>query len=451
MGAVSTKVLAENFKNSKRLRLEGEVARRVQKVRRIVEEKDRKLSREERRELCRYIADATREWKNAYYVICDNLEFVVDRALTQREVWYKFLTVAPPDVHEFLEKKAETLKKGWAECYARIVYYFLLVLEAAELGDMKEERPVEVLIAPGYGEMSVRKFERSVRGLGKSVEEVLRGFKFVMYVEKLHIARRIASIITSLNGAVVAGKGFPTRYLRLLMREGKLLILSDSDKSGSDIFNVFQYGAKRHIKIGGRLFATKYTVKNTIKIGLTREDAIKLGLPPIPETKRARRLGYEQRYELDALAALEAKGIEDPYVAYVLAKLKIMGFDLKIKLPPDDEVLAEKIDVIVERGIRPIISEVATRVAKEIVRKVRNVKADDFTVKREILEVAVQQAVQEFKKAVLGKEVKTEIWDMDTKIELVPSEISTLKEYEEYLLRSTGADKIMLMLGDGSC
>lgn len=182
-------------------------------------------------------------------MLCNNIEFVVDKSITLREVWYRFMTVAPREIQEFLERKAQKLKKGWSGCYKQVVYYFLLALEAAGLSDMKEERPVEIIITPGYGEMDLRSFEEHVELFRKTAEEVLKSCRFVIFVEKIHVARRIAHVINDLGGAVIAGKGFPTRYLRMLAKAGKLLILTDANKSCGDIAHVFRYRSKRRKKM----------------------------------------------------------------------------------------------------------------------------------------------------------------------------------------------------------
>ena len=432
-------------RNLKKYKLGGELARRVQEVAKIVRDRN-DLSLEERKRLCHYIAEAGRDWKKVYHEVCDNIEFVVDRSITLREVWYRLMTVAPREIQEFLERKAQKLKKGWSGCYEQVVYYFLLALEAAGLSDMKEERPVEIIIAPGYGEMDLRSFKGHVELFGRTIEEVLKSYRFVIFVEKIHVARRIAHVINELGGAVIAGKGFPTRYLRMLAKAGKLFILTDADKSGGDISNVIRHGSKRHRKIGGETFAKKYAVEGAVEIGLTKRDAEKLGLIPIPETKRARKLGYEKRYELDALAALEAKGISDPYTAYVMAKLKLMGFDLKVYLPPDDEALKKAAIATLKRGLEPIIEEVVSKATKSIINKFNTVKADDFTLKREAIEEAVRVAVQRFKERIAGTTIEPKVRDIDRRIKFVPSGIKTVKDYEEYLLRTTGAIKIMELL-----
>jgi len=433
----------QSFKDFK---LEGELARRVQEVAR----NRNNLSLEERKRLCHYIADAGRDWKDVYHVVCDNIEFVVDKSITLREVWYRFMSVAPQEIQEFLEIKAQKLKKGWSSCYEQVVYYFLLALEAAGLSDMKEERPVEIIIAPIYGEMDLRSFEDHVRLFGKTVEDILKSYKFVIFVEKIHVARRIAHVINDLGGAVIAGKGFPTRYLRMLAKAGKLIILTDADKSGGDITNVIRYGSKRHRRIGGESFAKKYAVEGAIEVGLTRKDAERLGLTPIPETKRARKLGYEKRYELDALAALEAKGISDPYTAYVLAKLKLIGFDLKVYLPPDEEALKNVVATVLKRCLEPIIDDVVSSAARTIINEFKNIKVDDFTLRREAIEEAVRLAGRELKERIKSAAIEPEVWDIERRIKIVPSGVKTIKDYEEYLLHTTGAIKIMELLQNQS-
>lgn len=443
--AVSVEKVNEEFKNYK---LEGELARRVQEVARIVESKNGNLTTDERKELCYYIADAARDWKNVYKIgICDNLEFVVDKALTQREVWYRLMSVIPQEIYKFIERKALSLSGGWGECYARIVYYFLQALEAAGLADTKEERPTELIYIPERREpLTLQQFVKWVQSQRKTVEEVLKSYKLIIYVEKQHIAQRIVEL-RELGIAIVTGKGFPTRHLRKIARYGKLVVLVDADKSGGDIFYVFKRGSKRHRKIGGEQYARKYMVPGAIIIGLTEEDSRKLGLFPIPETPRRKKQGYLIRYELDALSALEAKGIKNPYLAYVVAKLKLLGFELKIRLPSDNEALGGAIEIVLSRSIHPYISKISKEVAKKTVEQGISIKEDDFTIKENVLRQAVQRAVQDLKEDLMKlKELEIEIWDVDRKIKFVPNGIRTVEDYEKYFVEKTGADKIIEIL-----
>jgi len=393
VAAVSMKKSAESFKN-KNYRIKGELARRVQEVAKIVEERGGDLSLEERKKLCHFIADAAREWMDVYKAICNNLDFVIDRAITQREVWYRLLMVATKEVHEFLERKAQTLKRGWDETYGRIAYYFLLVLIAAGLSDEKEERPTELIMLPGEGDaLTLDQFVKKCKERDVKPEDELAKHKIVIYVEKQHIAMRIREL-TKFGAAILTGKGFPTKFLRRIAKKTKLLILADADKACDDIKAASKYGSKRHRKIGGEALASRYSIPEAVELGLTRQDAEKLGLFPIPETPRNKRLGFEKRYELDALSALEALGIENPYLAYVIAKLKLLGYDLRVLLPSDEEALRNALLSVLRRSVNPIIYDVAEKMAKEIVGKMGNIKEDDFTIKSEVLEQAVQLAVQ---------------------------------------------------------
>jgi len=440
----STAIITENFKNM--YRLEGELARRVQEVAKIVEERNSDLSLEERKRLCNYIADACRDWKIVYKSICDHLDFVIDRALTQREIWYRLLMVAPKNVREFLERKVLELKKGWGDAYERIVYYFLLSLIGAGLSDEKEERPTELIMFPGKKDaLTLDQFVSKCKEEGITPEDKLAQYKIVIYVEKQHIAMRIRDLL-ELGAVIITGRGFPTKFLRRIAKKTKLLILADADKAGNDIKTSSKYGSKRHRKIGGEALAKRYSIPEAIEIGLTKEDAKKLNLFPIPETPKNRRLGYEERYELDALSVLEALGIKNPYLAYVVAKLKILCYDLRILLPSDEEALSRATDSVLTREVDTIIYDVAKKIAKEVVERVGSIKEDDFTLKREVLEEAVQLAVQEFKRAVMEHDIIPVVFDFDRKIKFVPNGIHTTKEYEEYIIKSTGADKIIEML-----
>ena len=50
------------------------------------------------------------------------------------------------------------------------------------------------------------------------------------------------------------------------------------------------------------------------------------------------------------------------------------------------------------------------------------------------------------KEEIKSTTIEPEVWDIDRKIKIVPSGIRTIKDYEEYLLHTTGATKIMELL-----
>lgn len=56
------------------------------------------------------------------------------------------------------------------------------------------------------------------------------------------------------------------------------------------------------------------------------------------------------------------------------------------------------------------------------------------------------KAVQILKEKIKLTTIEPEVWDIDRKIKIVPSGIRTVKDYEEHLLHTTGATKIMELL-----
>ena len=127
----------------------------------------------------------------------------------------------------------------------------------------------------------------------------------------------------------------------------------------------------------------------------------------------------------------------------MITKLKLMGFGLEVYLSPDEEALKK---AALKRGLEPIIEEVVSKATKSIINKFNTVKADDFTLKRETIEKAAWVAVQRFKERIAGTTIEPKVRDIDRRVKFIPSGIKTVKDYEEYLLRTTGAIKIMELI-----
>jgi len=86
-------------------------------------------------------------------------------------------------------------------------------------------------------------------------------------------------------------------------------------------------------------------------------------------------MGYEKRYELDALATLETEEIGNPYIAYTLAKPKLMDFGLRVHLPLDEEALKEVARIALKRSLEPMIDDVVSSATKFSNKQVRYYKS----------------------------------------------------------------------------
>jgi len=148
-----------------------------------------------------------------------------------------------------------------------------------------------------------------------------RGF---IFVEKRGPAGDISDISDYGWTIITVGKGFPTRLIRALLHEDDrpVLALHDCDLSGEGIYRALGWATRRtahlDIELGDRV----------IDLGMSLEDVAALGLPSQPEPPKLRHI-RENRYELQGLITLKKrKGIDNPYLDYVIAKMHEAGFTI---------------------------------------------------------------------------------------------------------------------------
>jgi hypothetical protein len=142
-----------------------------------------------------------------------------------------------------------------------------------------------------------------------------------IFVEKAGEADKIKELSDYGWGVVVAGKGFPTRLVRQLLQDDDkpVLIFHDADRAGTGIYRVFGEGSRRtsHLDL---------IIEAAQDVGLLYGDAERLNLPSQPEPPKYR---GEIRYEISSLAVLKTRmGIENPTLAYVKARMVILGLDI---------------------------------------------------------------------------------------------------------------------------
>ncbi len=177
----------------------------------------------------------------------------------------------------------------------------------------------------------------------------VRGF---IFVEKADEAEDLKPL-SSHGWAIIAGQGFSTRLIRHLFKEDgrPVLALHDCDKAGEDIYRVFGEGSRRtrHLDL---------LIERVTDLGLKEEDALKLSLQSQPEALKFRK-ERKERYELSALNVLKVRyGIENPVLAYAVAKMRIEG----VRISPTSEeiplLMKWEVESEVERVFRDLASSI---------------------------------------------------------------------------------------------
>lgn len=292
-----------------------------------------------------------------------------------------------------------------------------------------EAKPIGVIYNLGE-ELPIESFE--------AIYYRARGF---IFVEKADEAEDLKEL--SLHGwTIVAGQGFSTRLIRQLFKQDgrPVLALHDCDTAGEWIYRVFDMGSKRtkHLQL---------SLDNVIDLGLHEEDAIKLGLPPRPEAKKYQKF-REERYELSALAVLKTRyGVDNPVLAYTVAKMKKMG----IRVTPEPEelkiLLKYKIERQVGHSIRELVDELYEIV--ELPSKYQEEIAEEITYPAgEAVEVNVQELSAQFLDLdpieKLKEEIQKELEKVRTKLveeaqrAIDEAEIIDEEKYEQkYVLKLT--------------
>ena len=406
----------------------------------------KELTMEERTCMCLEVASRAKKssgWKEIYEFICENLA-ELEKVNYRREFWYKLVTLmgkkGRKDLLDLIERKKRELKGGWKKVYDNITQEFLVKLEARGLIKRIPAKPIDFLVDESG---KLESLKAKITDIMINIDK----YKGLVYVEKAGIAEQLKDL-TKLGFIVVTGQGFPTVFFRRFAQYHKLYILHDADKSGQDIERCIVQGSE-HIKKIDKSYALKFIVENAVGLGLTKEDAEKLGLPSIPESESRRKQGYLIRYELEALTALEIEGIPNPYLAYTLAKLKMIGVDLRPVLPDEREALRSSISWIIKRSVSEVVDEVAEEVADEMIKKYGNVKESDFKLRRDVLEEAARLMAERVYKSIVEEGINYEVYESDCAIMIVPGDgVRTSEEYVEKMMKETGADKIMRMLGD---
>jgi len=189
----------------------------------------------------------------------------------------------------------------------------------------------------------------------ESVWEQSRGF---IFVEKADEARDLKPL-SNYGWTIVAGKGYPTRLIRKLLKEDgrPVLVLHDWDPDGLGIYRAlgFETRRTRHLKIA--------LCERVIDLGLSEEHVKALNLPTRPSPPKYR---GAPRVELSALAVLSARmGLENPVLAYAVASMLARGLKLSPLEVPKAKLLAKYLRWALTDALHKVVDEVSEELARQ--------------------------------------------------------------------------------------
>lgn len=182
-----------------------------------------------------------------------------------------------------------------------------------------------------------------------------RGF---IFVEKAGDAELIQEL-SDYGWTIVAGQGYPTRLIRRLLKQDTrpVMALHDCDRDGAGIYRALGYTTRRtwHLDfdLGDRV----------VDLGLTEEEVRVLKLPTRPSPKK---YGGVPRAELSALVVLTRRwGLENPVLAYTVARLVAKGYTLSPTEKPKEEMAKAHLQWALTEGIRGIVTEAVKAIMAE--------------------------------------------------------------------------------------
>ena len=218
--------------------------------------------------------------------------------------------------------------------------------------------------------------------LPEDINDVYSRARGFIYVEKEGKANDLIEL--SRYGWVILGaQGQSQRLLREILKldsENKpILVFHDADRAGELIKNVFIDGSKRtdHLDL---------KFDNIFDLGLIIEDAEELGLLMIPDPKGG------VRCEINALLALkETRGLKNPFLWYVVTRMKNNNIPLCPKPVSKKERLQLEISWKLEEYLEPLIEKavqeslediedinvISIEIKEEITNKIENLELSD--------------------------------------------------------------------------
>lgn len=278
-----------------------------------------------------------RLWETVKRLILENYEVLTNKR-SIRGSWYivgdllapligKDITVE--DYHYFGDKQAYNI-------YRDDIWTWIEQKHGLE---RPEASPVGVVYDDGV-EYPIKRLENAW--------DQARGF---IFVEKADEAKALKPL-SKYGWTICAGKGYPTRLVRKLLKEDTrlVLVLHDWDRDGQGIYEALGFETRRtkhlDIALGERV----------IDLGLTEEHVKALDLPTRPSPPK---YGNRPRAELSALEVLAVRlNIDNPVLAYAVASMMAKGLMLSPTEVSKKEMLARHLRWALTDGLSGVVSEV---------------------------------------------------------------------------------------------
>ena len=186
----------------------------------------------------------------------------------------------------------------------------------------------------------------------ENVWDQARGFVFV---EKADEAKDV-STLSEYGWTVVAGKGYPLRLVRGLLKEDSrpVLVLHDWDRDGGGVYRALGFETRRTWHLGIALR------ERVVDLGLTEEHVRALNLPTRPSPPKYKGV---PRAELSGLAVLATRmGLENPVLAYTVAGMVVKGLRLSPTEISKRELAARHLRWALTEDMRGVVNEVVEEV-----------------------------------------------------------------------------------------
>lgn len=190
----------------------------------------------------------------------------------------------------------------------------------------------------------------------ETVWEQARGF---IFVEKADEAKDLREL-SRFGWTVVAGRGYPLRLVRRLLKEDRrqVLALHDWDRDGEGIYKALGFETRRtkhlDIALGERV----------TDLGLTEQQVKILNLPTRPSPPK-----YEgkPRVELSGLAVLSKRlGLENPVRSFAIAAMVLRGLKLSPTEVSKEQLFRRHLQWALTDGLKGVVSKVVDGLMEEL-------------------------------------------------------------------------------------
>lgn len=190
----------------------------------------------------------------------------------------------------------------------------------------------------------------------EKVWDQARGF---IFVEKADEAKDLEEL-SRFGWTVVAGKGYPLRLVRKLLKEDRrpVLALHDWDRDGEGIYRAlgFETRRTRHLDIA--------LGQRVTDLGLTQEHVNALNLPTRPSPPKYK---GKPRVELSGLAVLSTRlGLENPVLSYTVATTLVRELKLSPTEVSKEELVAKHLRWALTDGLKGVVNDVVKDLMGEL-------------------------------------------------------------------------------------